>query len=1673
MAGESISSLLEVIAWEVQQPMGQAERVRSACKQLGKKIGTQPDPENLVRLQRLPLLLENRATAVIAPLFDFLNALCLTIDQPWPLLAGMLSVGNAALVRRALETAGALAASGALPVTSETAVFLAERLATEHSPLREPDCLTLITAILRYLDQPEPDAGKDPIAGLYLKATDIRLRILAAHLLDAIQPAGPAPETAAKILGPEAGRFLAPYLAATRASHLDLVHLAPNPGKPPPVLVSLQKARDLCGPEAVTRVIDALGWQALNLGVDFCDYLSLRIADSYPLLVPPEAQPLMMAVEDAESCGRYALFISNGGLPAPGKADCQTDDAVARFRSLNMTHSEALSHFLNVAPLTPPGIRATLALMDRIVEDYTVLFAPLTDECTILPEVYRKLKNRILKSLAKEKNTARLSLELTRLVQAFEEPASLGAVGTLHGLKRYLHQRGLRYGLKLVDTTRAPDRVVALAAVLPDGDVRVANCIQYIDFAGADTSREGHPLSHAVRIVAENFGRQLLRGRETFPNVKIFCYGNEVHYYISFRGHPAFLRIDYSPPSRGGMIDLEYFGVSKNDFNYHPNPSLDALQRFFLALGFSIKIKVTRVHVRYDKEKALDLGDLLAKAAALFQLVPYLMEIDWVIGDLDLSVNTRPKVTEAWIAFFEAWGVLPLHELLTSDRLGILTKRDSKGEHAWSGKGPYRDRFAPLPTEKIFAELQSRLEKLGLNVITPLELYSLPSLGQAALEKYFWQPLRSRISAGGVLTTSEDYRRPPPDLFRKDHETRRFALILTGADQHLQEAARVARMAVPLEKTLRFQTTGNVNGYFVHRARLALFEGAIYLYVLRDDTDAIVLALFSRDEEPHKKRPNPCLPWRTNLRCDPQQFAALLAGAYYPVSAEKSDEQQVRIDAAAIRARFGSENPSPPHGTIEGERLIKGIKVSPGRTLGTVLFGTRERTPGEFKGAILVSPSVRPEDSTYLYQAAGIVTTGGSILSHAGLLAMQFRKPSMIVNGKWRVSGRGDPILLLYPLDYREKIEHLNGCRVVKRHDIHYRELPLREGDLVVLDVNNGFLRVLGQSRDASILHEHLQQFGIVCRRLFRTTDERKFLKIRGERLKILYQIEKHLSQLNQPVLACHVIHELLLGEHLSGVAKNVHENARLLSRILKNPKVGAICRRYLLMTAGELTNRHRMLARNIRDLAPSSTDPVELLTLRLRETRLRQSLNEIIEAMQASGFDFHTKAGEIAASPSVDEMIRPRLEILRTRLIREIESADEPRREHASLRHLLRRLTRLNAILGNLKTHDQLAERIQIRIAGQDRAARRRYSEQRILWSHEAGFELFPAIGWKAANLAEIERIGGAGLTPPWFAVTDVAFREVMAQLLIGRFKKRGRLKPGMTLGEGIQAVLSRDDLDNFEKTEQIRQLWQTVVLPSDLVRAVTEAYRNLSEGAGEEAPPKGVTVALRSSAREEDTEGSVRAGEFDTFLYLTGENALLNHLKLAWSGLWNERAIRNRELVKGGFEEIGGGLIVQQNIFPRVSGVLQTVNVADYEMREMVVNAGLGVGAGIVSGAVAADHFVVLKENDVDEVRLRHSPLINDKREQVVFNARKGVGTVRAEVSYHQRLRPALEYVELCELVRIASRLEKVYGYPLDIEFCVEGARVWLLQARPVPTFESVLRKTLKDHPLAKMER
>jgi len=576
-------------------------------------------------------------------------------------------------------------------------------------------------------------------------------------------------------------------------------------------------------------------------------------------------------------------------------------------------------------------------------------------------------------------------------------------------------------------------------------------------------------------------------------------------------------------------------------------------------------------------------------------------------------------------------------------------------------------------------------------------------------------------------------------------------------------------------------------------------------------------------------------------------------------------------------------------------------------------------------------------------------------------------------------------------------------------------------------------------------------------------------LILRGRRLRSRHQIEKLLGRLADPLLACHAVRELVLSDPFSSHGGGQHEKTDLLSIVLKNQSVGNVARDHLLWVFEDLKRRTWAVIEEMRLKVPSSEQPCEILWLRLKMRRLCQNLEGVFATLRACGFDELSMDGP--GPDDMDPVIERRLWTLRKDIARDMEAAVSSAKMDVRLRHLIRQAEWLHRLLETQRDHQKPLARLTHRVDQEDRKARDRLARRRVLTPKDGGFELSPFIGWKAANLAEVERLAGQGLTPPWIVITDCAFQEVLDTVLGRTLQDLKGIGPNTTLRRAIASILGREDMDNAQKSVTIRHLWEGITLPGILVKEVVTAYHQLNQGTPEdplEEDPLNPFVAVRSSSKEEDTELAARAGEFDTFLFIRGERPLLDHIKKAWSGLWTERAIHNRVVLGMSHEPPGGGVIVQRNAWSRVSGVLQTVNVAEGNLREMVINAGLGLGEGVVSGVVSADQIVVHKEGIRAGKYLRFRYTTRDKAEQVVFDRRTGLGTTLTQTLYHQRLRPALEYIELYELVRIADQLEAAYGYPLDIEFGIEGTKLWILQARPVVTFLGALQETVLNCPL-----
>src|SRR5918997_2487841 len=300
------------------------------------------------------------------------------------------------------------------------------------------------------------------------------------------------------------------------------------------------------------------------------------------------------------------------------------------------------------------------------------------------------------------------------------------------------------------------------------------------------------------------------------------------------------------------------------------------------------------------------------------------------------------------------------------------------------------------------------------------------------------------------------------------------------------------------------------------------------------------------------------------------------------------------------------------------------------------------------------------------------------------------------------------------------------------------------------------------------------------------------------------------------------------------------------------------------------------------------------------------------------------------------------------------------------------------------------------------------------------------PIAGGKAANLGELIR---AGLpVPDGFCVTTAAYDLVAGDA-------------GLDSSLGALAETRPDDtLRLAELAEEARNGLLKEYVPDVLVETIAKAYRALGDGAS-------VPVAVRSSATAEDLPYASFAGQQDTYLNVVGDEAMIDAVRLCWASLWTDRAVSYR--ASNGIDHctVRLAVAVQSMVEAEVSGVLFTANPLTGRRRQAVIDASLGLGEAIVSGAVNPDHFVA--DTATGEILERH---LGDKR--VEIRATEGGGTRRVELPGSSD-KPSLSDEQVRSLAELGARVENHYGAPQDTEWAVDsGGEIWLLQARPITT-------------------
>ena len=227
---------------------------------------------------------------------------------------------------------------------------------------------------------------------------------------------------------------------------------------------------------------------------------------------------------------------------------------------------------------------------------------------------------------------------------------------------------------------------------------------------------------------------------------------------------------------------------------------------------------------------------------------------------------------------------------------------------------------------------------------------------------------------------------------------------------------------------------------------------------------------------------------------------------------------------------------------------------------------------------------------------------------------------------------------------------------------------------------------------------------------------------------------------------------------------------------------------------------------------------------------------------------------------------------------------------------------------------------------------------------------------------------------------------------------------------------------------------------MPDEIAAAIHDAYRTLAERVGEDAP----SVAVRSSALDEDGSNASFAGQHDTFLNVTGGEAVVQAVVRCCESARSAEALAYRAQQGLSQDCVEMAVLVQHLVPSDVSAVVFSTNPVTKNEDEIVINASWGLGESIVGGTVTPDTYVVRKSDLAVTARE-----IAEKRLMTVLvpGGTKEVGVPRSLMK-----EPVLDDGGAADMARLAMKLEQETGWAVDVECAVAAGELYLLQCRPI---------------------
>jgi pyruvate, water dikinase len=299
--------------------------------------------------------------------------------------------------------------------------------------------------------------------------------------------------------------------------------------------------------------------------------------------------------------------------------------------------------------------------------------------------------------------------------------------------------------------------------------------------------------------------------------------------------------------------------------------------------------------------------------------------------------------------------------------------------------------------------------------------------------------------------------------------------------------------------------------------------------------------------------------------------------------------------------------------------------------------------------------------------------------------------------------------------------------------------------------------------------------------------------------------------------------------------------------------------------------------------------------------------------------------------------------------------------------------------------------------------------------------------VGGKACKLGELVRQGLP--IPPGFVVTTAAFDAYLTSTPVGEVVRREIQAMDVGKSDVVEGASAR-----------IRQAFVETPFPPALEATLRSTYVEFARRHRVEY------CAVRSSATAEDLADASFAGLQETYLNVAKPDDVLLNIRRCWGSLYTPRVMVYRQRKGFAHHDVKLAVLIQRMVNSTVSGIMFTADPNTGE-KHTIIEAGWGLGELIVGGEVTPDHYVI--EPVGPRIALKRI-----SRQAIRLVREEGGGNKRVDIAADLQEAPKLSDAQILRLSSLGRLIESHYRRPMDIEWCMEGEDLYVVQARPVTT-------------------